>query len=306
MNRKYPPFAFVLPFMVLFALFFIGPRLYALYVSLFVQHFGVNHFVGLQNYRVALTDPTFWQAVARVAYYGVVQVSIMLTLALLLALLLDSPFATRYQIIFRLLFFLPYAVPGVIAAIMWGFLYAPSLDPLLHAIGPGINPLASGSVLYAIVNIALWEWTGYNMTIYFASLTSIPIEIYDAAKIDGCGEMQLAWHIKIPLLRSTMVMTTVLSIIGSLQLFNEPYILSTLTSMPSNFTPNMDVYNFAFSYDNIPYAAALSIVLAALTIVASLAFLAVVRERTPRDVEGNLHTRRRRWSSPTKSREVVG
>ncbi|MCL6444417.1 MAG: sugar ABC transporter permease [Alicyclobacillus sp.] len=244
---------------------------------------GSSHFAGFTNYLLVLHDSGFWEAIGRVTYYGVVQVSVMLFIAILLALLLDSPYV-KGKSFFRLVYFLPYAVPGVIAAIMWGFLYSPDLNPLLGAFklftgGKSVDLLSSTHLLYSIMNMATWEWTGYNMTIYYAGLTSIPIELYDAAKIDGCSELQVAWHIKLPLLRPMLVMTTVLSIIGSLQLFNEPSILSSLTAVPNDYTPNMDIYNTAFSYGNFNYSAALSLTLALITIIASVLFMYLTRTR---------------------------
>lgn len=283
MVHRRVPFLLLFPFLILFLLFFVFPFLYSLYLSFFVEKGGVNHFIGLQNYFIAWQDKSFWYAIDRVAYYGVVQVVIMLVLALVLALFLDSRYV-KSKAFFRIVYFLPYAVPGVIAAIMWGFLYSPNLDPLLNVLriftgGQAVNVLSVGHVLYAIMNMATWEWAGYNMTIYFASLTSIPIELYDAAKIDGCNEFQVAFRIKLPLLRPIIIMTTVLSIIGSIQLFNEPFILQSLTSIPSTFTPNMSIYNMAFAYGNFTYSATLSIILAVLTFIASLLFMYATSNR---------------------------
>jgi multiple sugar transport system permease protein len=277
------PYILLIPFLILFTLFFIFPFLYSLIISFFVSSQGSYHFVGLSNYLTAWEDKSFWYAVYRVAYYGVVQVIIMLVLALIMALFLDSPYV-RSKGLFRVIYFLPYAVPGVIAAIMWGFLYSPDLDPILKIFevftgGKPLNLLASGSVLYGIMNMATWAWTGYNMTIYFASLTSIPIDLYEAAKLDGCNEWKTAWYIKLPLLRQVIIMTTVLSIIGSLQLFNEPYVLSSLTTIPATFTPNMDIYNMAFAYGNFTYSATLSITLVLITFIASLLFMWATSER---------------------------
>ncbi|PTM59066.1 carbohydrate ABC transporter permease [Desmospora activa] len=282
--QRRAPYLFLLPFLLLFALFFVFPFLYSLYLSFFVNQGGSNRFVGLENYLTAWQDYDFWYSIYRVAYYGVVQVSVMLFLALALALLLDSPFI-KGKTLFRLIYFLPYAVPGVIAAIMWGFLYSPELNPLLHVFGilTGGKPLdllSSDLVLYGIANMAVWAWTGYNMTIYFASLTSIPLELYEAAKLDGCSEWKMALYIKIPLLKPVIIMTAVLSIIGSLQLFNEPFILSNLTSIPSSFTPNMDIYNMAFAYGNFTYSATLSIILVLITFMASMLFMIATADGT--------------------------
>jgi len=279
------------PFLVLFFGFFIYPFFYAFYLSLFVTRMGHSHFVGVTNYLSAFGDGAFWGSIVTVAKYGVMQLLTMLLLALLLAMLLDSP-AIKGKAVFRLLYFLPYAVPSVIAALMWGFLYSPQLDPVLGILGifnhgKTPNVLSQGNLLYSIVNIVIWEWTGYNMTLYFAGLTSLPLELYDAAKIDGCNELQTALRIKLPLLRPVIIFTWVLSIIGAFQLFNEPFILSTLTAVPSDFTPNMYIYNMAFAYNNFNYSATLSFFLAFVTLVASLLFLYFTSGEKRRGRRGN-------------------
>ena len=265
------------PFLVLFFGFFIYPLLYAFQLSLFAGRVGRGTYVGLANYLTAFKDGSFWSSILTVARFGVMQLLIMLILALALALLLDSPIV-KAKATFRLLYFLPYAVPGVIAALMWGFLYSPQLNPLLAVLGifhHGKPPdvLSQGNLLYSIVNIVTWEWTGYNMTLYFAGLTSLPLELYDAAKIDGCNEFQTAIRIKLPLIRPVIIFTWILSIIGTFQLFNEPFILSSLTVVPSDFTPNVYIYNMAFAYNNFHYSATLSFFLAFVTLCASLLFL---------------------------------
>lgn len=270
----------VLPVQLLFLLFFLAPFGYAIYISLTSPQTGKIE--GLINFKFALESTTFWQAVERVAYFGVIQVTVMVGLALLLAFLIDSPFCAGKKI-FRLLYFLPYAVPGVLAAIMWGFLYSPTLDSLLNIpksiglAGTPVNPLTPGFVLYAIMLIVTWEWTGYNMTLYLTSLASIPESVLDAASIDGCGQVRMALRIKLPLIRRMLMFTLVLSIIGTLQLFNEPEIISTMASISPDYTPNMAIYSEAFSVGNVPLASAMSLVLGVITAGGSLVFYYVWR-----------------------------
>ncbi len=276
-RRAAVPYVMLAPFLVFFVGFFVYPFFYAFYLSMFASKMGHAHFVGFTNYLSALGDGSFWGSIFTVVKYGVLQLLTMLILALVLALLLDSR-VIRGKALFRLLYFLPYAVPGVIAALMWGFLYSPQLDPLLSVLGvfhhwKAPNVLSLNNLLYSIVNIVIWEWTGYNMTLYFAGLTSLPLELYDAAKMDGCNELQTAIRIKLPLIRPVIIFTWVLSIIGAFQLFNEPFILSSLTTVPTDFTPNMYIYNMAFAYSNFNYSATLSFFLAFVTLVASLLFL---------------------------------
>jgi multiple sugar transport system permease protein len=127
--------------------------------------------------------------------------------------------------------------------------------------------------------IVTWEWTGYNMTILLTSLTNVPHEVIEAAKMDGASELSIAARIKLPMVRRTVIFVVVLSIIGTLQLFNEPVILNEIASIGSTFTPNQIIYTTAFAFGNEELAAAQSVVLAAVTIVATVAFYGIVRRR---------------------------
>jgi multiple sugar transport system permease protein len=267
------PYVMTFPFFALFAVFFVAPFLYTIYISLTSNITG--KVTGFQNYVTILKTQEFWDGVRRVLYFGAVQVSVMIVLALALALILDSPYC-RGKKIFSVIYFLPYAVPGVIAAIMWGFLLSPQVDNALRV--TSINPLGPRLVIYAIMLIVTWEFTGYNMTIYLAGITSVTKETIEAAKIDGASEWKLALLIKLPLLRRTIMFTIVLSIIGTLQLFSEPAIINNLVVLGYSYTPNLMIYNQAFSFGDIPLAAAGSIVLAVLTAAGSVGFFFIVRQ----------------------------
>jgi len=272
---------FLAPFVTLFALFYVAPIFYAAYRSFFVTEregpFGAptEVFGGLDNYTRAFEDSEFVRSVGRMLLFGVVQVPVMLILALVFALLLDSTVA-RFKKIFRLAYFAPYAVPTVIAAIMWGYLYSPNLSPIVDAfrdVGVTVNFLGSGTVLWSMANIVTWTYTGFNMLILFAALQAIDRDIFEAARIDGARGWQIAWRVKIPLIRPALILTGVFSIIGTLQLFTEPQVLRNITtSITSNYTPNLVAFTEA-SANNYNYAAALSFLLAVVTAVLSFAFL---------------------------------
>lgn len=270
------------PFLALFAVFFAGPFVYSIVLSLRSPLTGA--YSGLFNYRTVMSNGEFWSGVVRMGYFGVVQVTVMICLAIGLALLLDSPYC-RAKKLFALIYFLPYAVPGVIAAIMWGFLLEPDLDGALgvpHQLGLAsgpVQPLDYRLALYAIMLIVTWEWTGYNMTILLTSLTNVPHQVIEAAKVDGASELSIAARIKLPMVRRTVMFTIMLSIIGTLQLFNEPVILNEIATTGSALTPNQIIYNTAFAFGNEELAAAQSVVLAGITIVATIAFFGIVRRR---------------------------
>ena len=138
-GRRLVPYLFTLPFLVLFAAFFIAPLIYAFQQSLYEEKrsglgFGPPRIVwaGFNNYLKALHDPQFWDGFGRVLLFGGVQIPLMMLIALVLALLMDSA-VMRFRSFFRLAFFVPYAVPIVIAAIMWGFFYSPTASPIVRS-----------------------------------------------------------------------------------------------------------------------------------------------------------------------------
>jgi multiple sugar transport system permease protein len=285
------PWAFLAPALILFTAFLIIPIGYALYLS-FVQlkvdggAFGVRKqvFVGFDNYVAALTAPEFVASLGRLALFGIISVPLTLGLALTFALLLDLP-GVRFTRFARTAIFLPYAVPGVIAALLWGFMYLPSTSPfnfLLRAVGlPTFDFLNSSSIYGSLSNIAIWAGVGFNMIVMYTALRSIPNEIYEAAKIDGANEWQIAWRIKIPLLSPALVLTLLFSLIATLQAYSEPTTLRSMSnSISYSFFPLMKIYRDAFGTDNISGAAAASVVLALGTLVISLALLKLLQRRT--------------------------
>jgi multiple sugar transport system permease protein len=286
-RRRWAIAGFLGPFGLLFLAFYVVPIAYALYRSFFVTEregpFGAPQevFGGLQNYTRAFEDAEFVRSIGRMLLFGFVQVPVMLALALLLALLLDSTVA-RAKRFFRLSYFAPYAVPTVIGAIMWGFLYAPNLSPvveLVRDVGITIDFLGSGAILWSTANVVTWTYTGYNMLIIFAALQAIDRNLYEAARLDGASGLGVALRIKVPLIRPALILTGVFSIIGTLQLFNEPQVLRNVTtSIDSNYTPNLVAFSAA-SANNFNYAAAISFLLAVVTAVLSFAFLRFTQRR---------------------------
>ena len=272
-RRDWRGWGFVAPFMLVFVAMIIAPVAYALYLSFFrEQLIGGNMFAGFSNYMNVFQDAKFWESFGRVALFMVVQVPIMLALALIAALALDSARLNGARF-FRIAIFLPYAVPGVVAALIWGFMYGDqfgltaSINNLLGA--HFLAPFSASWVLPSIGNIVTWEFMGYNMLIFYAALKVVPSELYEAAEIDGAGQIRTVFSIKIPALRGAIVIATVFSIIGSFQLFNEPNLLKTLAPnvISSYFTPNMYAYNLSFAGQQFNYAATVAIVMGVITAV---------------------------------------
>lgn len=286
--RAFVPYVFLAPFLALFACFFFAPLFYAFSQSLYSLHrsglgFGppTVEWAGAANYVRAFRDSNLWDGVKRVIVFGLVQIPVMMILALILAFMMDSA-VIRFRRFFRLAFFLPYAVPGVVAAIMWGFFYSPGFSPIVQlfklAHAPAPDLLGPGSILWSIGNISTWEFTGYNMIIFFSALQAIPQEIYESGRLDGLSEIGIALRLKAPLIRPALLLGGLFSLIGTLQLFNEPEILSRLSgAISSTFTPNIYAYNIAFVQTNYYYGGALAVILGAITFLFSYGFLRLTR-----------------------------
>ena len=291
-SRVLIPYAMLAPGIILFLVFMAAPIVYTLFLSFQkkqVSGLGLGSgarttaFAGFENYLGAFNDPEFAASVGRVLLYGLILIPCMLGLALLFALLLDSR-RTRAVSFSRISIFLPYAVPAVISSLLWGFLYLPAVSPfyaIFDSLGwdaPEI--LSSGTIIFGIANIALWGGVGFNMIVIYTSLKAVPSEIYEAARIDGASEIQIALRIKIPIVAPALVMTALFSMVATLQVFAEPTTLRPLTnSLSTSWSPLMLVYRDAFTRDDIYSAAATSIIIAVATFIVSFLFLRVVQKR---------------------------
>ncbi|MFJ4893449.1 carbohydrate ABC transporter permease [Streptomyces sp. NPDC088788] len=293
---KGAPYGFLLPAAVLFVLFFALPIGYALWLSLHkveVKGLGLGSgarkevWAGLRNYTDALTDSELLHGALRVAGYGAIVVPVMLGLALLFALMLDAD-KVRLAPFTRLAIFLPYAIPGVVAALLWGFLYLPDVSPfffVLDKLGmPQPNLLDGGPLYVALSNIAVWGGTGFNMIVIYTALQAIPVEVHEAARLDGATPLQIAWRIKIPMVAPSLVLTIFFSIIATLQVFSEPTTLKPLTnSVSTTWSPLMKVYRDAFGAGDIYAAATEAVIIAAVTLVLSFGFLRAANSRTQQE-----------------------
>jgi multiple sugar transport system permease protein len=276
-RRSWAGWWFIGPFMAVFALVFLAPIAYSIYLSVFRnQLIGGTAFVGLDNYARALGDAQFWSALGRVSLFLAVQVPVMLFIALVVALALDS--GRLYgRSFFRISIFLPYAVPAVVATLMWGFMYGTRfglVGNINQAFGLNLpSPLSSELVLASIGNIVTWEFIGYNMLIFYSALTVIPKSLYEAAEIDGAGQLRVITAIKLPAIRGAIVVASIFSVIGSFQLFNEPSILKSLSpnTISTYFTPNLYAFSLSFSGQQYNYSATVAIIMGLITMAIAYA-----------------------------------
>ncbi|AUW94315.1 lactose ABC transporter permease [Sulfobacillus thermotolerans] len=276
------PYMFLTPFIVMFGVFLVYPIIYSFIISL--SHWQAGHLVfrGLFQYRLLLNDGEFWESLLNVGIILVVQVPIMLTLAAIYASLLNSP-RLKGRALFQLGFFLPVLIDMVAYSLVFSFLLAP--DGLLnHFIGlfgiPPINWLNSPQWSKIAIMIAMtWHWTGYNIIILLGAMQSIPVSIYEAASLDGAGAVKQWASITLPLVAPILLFESVLSTIGTLQLFTEPYILTAGGPEHSSMTPVLYLYQVAFQQFHFGYASAIAFAVAVLIALLSIVQLRVSRER---------------------------
>lgn len=238
---------------------------------------GINlTFGGAANYLRILKDPTFKQCLFNTFFYLIIQVPVMLVIALALASMLNNKHL-RFKGLFRTAIFLPCATSLVSYAMIFRSMFAN--DGFINTVlrGFGLNPImwfANAWTARAVIIIALiWRWTGYNMVFYLSGLQNIEYSVYEAAKIDGASPLQSFFKITVPLLKPTILLTTIMSTNGTLQLFDESLNLTSGGPGKTTMTLSHYIYNTSFVQSpNFGYAAAMSII-----VLIMVAILAVIQ-----------------------------
>ncbi len=282
--------AFVAPAMVLIGLFMVYPILWSLWMS-FQTGKGMNFkFGGFANIYRLTQDAVFLQALSNTLIFLIFQVPIMLILALLFAVALNNP-KLRGRAVLRTAIFLPCVTSLIAYSVLFKSMFSPDgvvNDALmaLHIISEPIGWMTDpfwAKVL--IISAITWRWTGYNMVFYLAALQNIDPAIYEQARIDGVPARARFWRITVPMLKPVILFTTVLSTIGTLQLFDE---VNTITSSgttsggPANATLTLSVYIYNLTFRYMPtfgYAATISWVIVLLVAVLSWIQFKVAKDR---------------------------
>ena len=267
---------FILPASALIFVFYFYPIARALWLS-FQTGVGVNlQYAGLFNYQRLFSDNVFKLPLTNVFIFLIIQVPIMLILALILASLLNDP-TLKFRGFFRTALFLPCATSLVSYAIVFRSLFALDgfvnyLLTTLSIIDKPINWAGNPWTARLLIVIALtWRWTGYNMVFYLAGLQHIDTSIYEAALIDGASGFTRFTKITIPLLKPIILLTTIMSTNGTLQLFDET--MNLTNGGPANATLSVSQYIYRLSFQYSPrfgYAAAISFVIFILVAILAL------------------------------------
>jgi multiple sugar transport system permease protein len=281
---------FLTPAMVLITLFFFVPVFAGLVLSLTdfdlysIGDLRNTRVVGAANYTSLLENPLFWRALTNTLYFSFVGGPLTIAVALGAALLLNAKLA-RFKAFFRTIYFAPVVTTIVGVAIVWKYIYHPRvglLNRLLDAIGiTGPDWLGDPRwAMPALILLAIWRGFGYATVIFLAGLQNVPEELYEAARIDGAGAWRQFLHVTVPQLGPTFVFVGIITAIGFLQVFAEPYVM-TPDGGPLNATLTivMLMYREGFRWWNMGYAAAVAFILFALVLLATIANAFVRRTR---------------------------
>lgn len=284
-HARWAPWVFTAPFTVLFCTFTLWPLIQSLWLA-FQQTFGPKStkFVGLANFSFLFHDPLFWVAVRNTALYATGAVLVQLPVALGLALLLNRP-GLRGRAIFRLIFFAPSLVGLVFVGVMFFLMFQKRtglINAGLHALFASWDPefaWLDHHVMASLIVASVWLYAGFNMIYFLAALQNVNRELLDAAQIDGAGPWARFRHIVIPEIKPVAGFVILLSVIGSFQLFELPWVLLESGSGPENsgLTIVMYLFQTGFLTGDLGYASAIGWVLGLILVAAAIVQARVVR-----------------------------
>lgn len=268
-------YAFLAPYLMVFAAFWVWPIIYSFLISF--QNTRVNPWTfNLSiNWGRLFGDPAFYNALENTLIILVIQVPVMITLATVMAVLLNSPLL-KARSLFRFAFFAPVVVGEVAYAAIFRLMFNLDLGIVNKLItSVGLSPVSwfsdSRAAMLLIIIAVTWRWAGYNAIIILSGLQSIPEDVYEAATLDRVSRFKQFIHITLPLLKPIILFCVVLSVIGTMQLFTEPFLI-TNRGGPGGATETLGLllYRQGFVSFNFGYASAIAYTMAALAIVISL------------------------------------
>ena len=274
LSPKTAPYVFVAPAVILFLVFMAYPIIYSFILSLQTNREGEQVWNGINNYSRLLGDELFWKALFNTFVVLIIQVPIQLSLAMLLAVALNSK-VLKGKGAFRAIYFLP-AITGLAAvSVIFRILFS---DPdgivnsflSIFSFGPIHWTLDEFWNRVLLILAITWRWTGYNMVIYLSGLQSIPGDLYEAAAVDGASWATQFFRITLPLMRPIILFTTILSTIGTLQIFDESYLLTN--AGPNNATLTVGYYLFRTAFRQADFSYASTIAYGLLIFIAVLSF----------------------------------
>jgi multiple sugar transport system permease protein len=272
----------LLPLLLAFSYFAWYPIGRAVVMS-FQQTNLVNapEWVGFENFRTVLDDPRFWTSVRNTAYFTLLALVFGYPVPLVLAVLMSE--LRRGKPLFSVLAYLPVVIPPVVSILLWRFFYDASptgvFNTILGWVGLGPYPWIQDRAwaMPSLVFQATWANAGATVIIYLAALTGIRTELYDAAEVDGAGLWRKVWHVTLPQLRHILLITLILQIIATFQVFTEPFLMTGGGPQNATTTILVQIYDYAFRFGDYGAATALSLLLALFLAVLSAVYFRLTR-----------------------------
>jgi multiple sugar transport system permease protein len=289
MNERRAALLFIAPGLAIIFLFFLLPVCASFFLS--ITDFDIYalaskdniRIVGLKNYENLMRNQLFWKALFNTLYFTLVGGPLTVVMSLAAALLVNAKSA-RFKPLFRTIYFAPIVTSVVAVAVVWRYLYHPRFGLLNRALDLiGISPIDwlgdPKWAMPAIIILSIWKNFGYNMIIFVAALQAIPEELYEAARMDGATALQQFRHVTLPLLGPTFVFVGIITAIGYLQLFPEPYVMTRGGPVYSTLSIVMLMYEQGFRWWNMGFAASVAFVLFLVIAAATLIQLRAQKAR---------------------------
>lgn len=263
----------VAPYTLLLVAFGLAPAAYAIYLS-FVRPEG--GFAFLDNFITVISDFRYATAFANVGTYAVIYLVPSLVIAIGISILL-RPRAHQSVAVLQVLYYLPQGLIGAAGVVVWMFMLTPDVSPVgavLRAMGYDnlVQVVIGGNLPVVLAIIAVWT-SGNTILLMYAALTSIPDELYEAARLDGANAPQQAWYVTLPMLRKWVAYTAILNSAACVELFAEPTLINSATRVGANWSPMQLALTYAYQYQNFPAAAALSVQILAILMLAAFAIV---------------------------------
>lgn len=271
---RWTPYLFLLPYLVIFLLFRLGPSIFGLAMSFTKWSIvGTPEWIGTKNYDLMQIDPRLSAALKNTVFFTGLTVPLLVVLSLALAIFLNQPYKGRA--LGRVAAFTPYVLMSTVVGVLWTWLLEKDfglINVYLEKLGiDGLPWLVSQDVaMYGIILTTLWWTIGYGMVLFLAGLQDIPAELYEAARIDGANALRLLRYITLPLLAPTVFVVVMLSLINSFQVFDQVYVMTSGGPGTSTLTLVQYIYTTAFQNLRMGYGAAIATLLFAILMVFAL------------------------------------
>lgn len=281
--------AWVAPALLFLVVFVYGPALTNVRFSLYsFSAFSIDwDFVGLDNYRRLAADPLFWTALGNNAIYAAISVTCQVGFALVLAAVLEARvFPNIAAGAFRTALFLPSILPVVVVGLVWQLLLTPTtglVDQVLWETGLSRWSRAwlgeEQTALFAVIFVSQWQWTGYIMALFMVSIRAVPRELYEAMELDGASGRQQFWHVTVPGVRETVLIVTIITILGSLKVFDIVWVMTAGGPNHSSEVLGTLMYRAAFRDDRVGYASAVATVIFFIALTVGLVQIKLQKDR---------------------------